>query len=255
MMTLPMPESHLTILTYNIHKGFSADNRRFVLHQIRAALLATNADVLFLQEIQGEHYRHQQHIKGWPDCAQIEFLGKGAWPHCAYGQNATYSDGHHGNAILSKFPVISWENINVSSFRRASRSLLHGVLDIPGRDSSVHIICLHFGLFAVERQRQITALCERIDSHVPHDAALIVAGDFNDWRDVAEQHFSKHLVLQEAFHSLHGRRARTFPSWLPLLPVDRIYYRGVQPIFCERLLHAPWPNLSDHVPLIARFQL
>ncbi|WP_394752241.1 endonuclease/exonuclease/phosphatase family protein [Crenothrix sp.] len=250
-----MPEKRLTVVTYNIHKGFSPGNRRFVLHQIRTALLSVDADVLFLQEMQGEHQGHEQRINDWPDCAQVEFLAKEAWPHYAYSKNATYSNGHHGNAILSKFPLLSWENINVSSFRQASRSLLHGVIDTPKTHKPIHIICIHFGLFAIERQRQIAILCDRIDSHVPHDAPLIVAGDFNDWTCVAEDYFSKHLNLQEAFYSLHSCRPRTFPAWLPFLSVDRIYYRGLQPLSCERLMHAPWRNLSDHVPMIATFQL
>jgi len=50
-----MAENRFTVLTYNIHKGFSSGNRHFVLHQIREALLAAHADVLFLQETQGEH--------------------------------------------------------------------------------------------------------------------------------------------------------------------------------------------------------
>jgi endonuclease/exonuclease/phosphatase family metal-dependent hydrolase len=222
---------------------------------MRSALITTNTDVLFLQEMQGEHQDHERHISAWPDCAQAEFLASNTWPHFAYGQNATYRAGHHGNAILSKFPLLSWENINVSSFRKASRSLLHGILKIPGRYIPIHIICIHFGLFGVERQKQIATLCARIDSHVPHDTPLIVAGDFNDWRGEAEKRFSQHLNLQEAFHGLHGRRANTFPAWLPMLPVDRIYYRGLQPISSERLLHAPWQHLSDHVPLVATFQL
>jgi endonuclease/exonuclease/phosphatase family metal-dependent hydrolase len=250
-----MAANCLTVLTYNIHKGFSPGNRRFVLHQIRTALLAVDADVLFLQEMQGEHQGYEQRISDWPNCTQLEFLARDIWPHYAYAQNVTYSAGHHGNALLSKFPLLSWENINVSPFRGASRSLLHGILHVLGSHSPVHIICIHFGLFGLERQRQIKTLCARIDSHVPHDAPLIVAGDFNDWSGVAEKRFSQHLTLQEAFRSLHGHRARTFPVWLPFLPMDRIYYRGLQPVSCERLVHAPWPHLSDHVPLMATFQL
>ena len=250
-----MTESLLKVLTYNIHKGFSAGNRRFVLHQIRTALQNVNPDVLCLQEMQGEHQKHAMRIGNWPDCTQSEFLAKDTWPHFAYAQNATYSDGHHGNAIFSKFPLINWENINVSPYRQASRSLLHGVIRLAGSNAALHIICIHFGLFGGERRRQIAKLCSRIDSHVPHDAALIVAGDFNDWGGVAESYFSHHLDLLEAYFHLHGLRAKTFPAWLPVLPMDRIYYRGLQPISCERLIHPPWPNLSDHAPVVATFQL
>jgi endonuclease/exonuclease/phosphatase family metal-dependent hydrolase len=250
-----MAEPPLKVLTYNIHKGFSPGNRRFVLHQIRAALLSVNANVLCLQEMQGEHQDHEKRIRNWPDCTQFEFLAKDAWPHYAYAQNANYRVGHHGNAILSKYPLISWENINVSPYPQASRSLLHGILCLPGSDAHVHIICIHFGLLGGERKRQIAKLCSRIDSHVPKDAPLIVAGDFNDWGGVAERHFYQHLELQEAHYSLHGLRAKTYPAWLPVLPMDRIYYRGLQPVSCERLVHAPWPHLSDHAPLVATFQL
>jgi len=133
--------------------------------------------------------------------------------------------------------------------------VLHGVARIPGNESPLHLICIHFGLLGAERQRQIDALCARIDSHVPHDEPLIVAGDFNDWSGVAERRFYQHLDLREAFHNLHGRHAKTFPAWLPFLPMDRIYYRGVTPLSCERLIHAPWPRLSDHAPLAATFKL
>ncbi len=248
-------ENRLKILTYNIHKGFTPGNWRFVLHKIRAALLTVDADVLCLQEMQGEHQDHEMRISNWPDCTQFEFLANGAWPHYAYAKNAIYSAGHHGNAILSKFPLVSWENINVSPYRQASRSLLHGILCLPGSEVQVHIICVHFGLLSGERQSQIGKLCSRIDSHVPHDAPLIVAGDFNDWGGVAERHFYEHLDLHEAYFKLHGHRARTFPAWLPVLPMDRIYYRLLRPLYCERLNHAPWLHLSDHTPVMATFQL
>jgi len=248
----------LRVLTYNIHKGFNVGNRRFVLHQIRDALIAADADLMFLQEMQGEHLRHEQKIADWPVLSQLEFLAENTWPFHAYGKNAVYNAGHHGNAILSKHPFELWENINVSPFPWASRSLLHGVIRLPGMEGGsrdVHIVCIHFGLTGKERRLQIRKLSERIDSHVPHGAPLIIAGDFNDWLGQADRLFHDHLGLQEIFRVTHGRYARSFPSWMPFLPMDRIYYRGLTPISCERLTHAPWHALSDHAPLTASFTL
>jgi endonuclease/exonuclease/phosphatase family metal-dependent hydrolase len=242
----------LRILTYNIHKGFNVGNRRFVLHQIRDALIAADADVMFLQEMQGEHLRHQRKIADWPDLSPLEFLAENIWPFQAYGKNAVYKIGHHGNAILSKHPFERWENINVSPFPWASRSLLHGVIRVP-QSQDLHIVCIHFGLSGKERRLQIRKLCARIDSHVPHDAPLIIAGDFNDWLGQAERFFHEHLGLQEIFRVTHGCYANSFPSWLPFLPMDRIYYRGLNPVSCKRLTDAPWHRLSDHSPLIASF--
>ncbi|MGR9105754.1 MAG: endonuclease/exonuclease/phosphatase family protein [Gammaproteobacteria bacterium] len=248
-----MGEMPLHVLTYNIHKGFSYGNRRFVLHQIRQSLIATGADLLFLQEMQGEHARHEKKVAGWPGCSQFEFIADGVWPHYAYGKNAIYDAGHHGNAILSKYPFESWENINVSPFSWASRSLLHGVIRFPTKDRILHVICIHFGLIGGERHRQIETLCERIDSHVPYDEPLIIAGDFNDWTGRAQRRFHDHLNLREVFMALNGRHAKTFPTWLPILSMDRIYYRGLRPLACRRLAHTPWHKLSDHTPLLATF--
>jgi len=250
-----MNEQVLRVLTYNIHKGFNSGNRHFVLHQIREALRIADADLLFLQEMQGEHLHREKKIVNWPDRSQFEFIAESVWPFYVYGKNASYDAGHHGNAILSKHPFERSENINVSPFPWASRSMLHGVIRIPPSCQDVHIVCIHFGFLGKERRLQIGKLCDRIDSHVPHDAPLIVAGDFNDWLGQAEHLFHDHLGLQEVFQKTHGRYARTFPSWLPLLQMDRIYYRGLTPVSCERLSHTPWHRLSDHAPLVASFTL
>ncbi|MGR9037400.1 MAG: endonuclease/exonuclease/phosphatase family protein, partial [Gammaproteobacteria bacterium] len=199
-----MTDKGLRVLTYNIHKGFNPGNRRFVLHQIREALAEANADLLFLQEMQGEHRQHEKNIENWPQLSQFEFIAEGLWPHYIYGKNAVYHAGHHGNAILSKFPFNFWENINVSPFPWASRSLLHGIVQYPETEHEIHIVCIHFGLTGNERRMQLGRLCDRIESHVPMSAPLIIAGDFNDWRGQAERYFHDHLGLQEVFHVTHG---------------------------------------------------
>jgi endonuclease/exonuclease/phosphatase family metal-dependent hydrolase len=250
-----MNEKGLRVLTYNIHKGFDAGNRRFILHQIRDALRTADADLMFLQEIQGEHKRHQKKIANWPTLSPLEFLAEATWPFHAYGKNAVYNTGHHGNAILCKYPFKLLENINVSPYPWASRSMMHGVIQSPNNHKEIHIVCIHFGIFGNERRRQISKLSAHIHTHVPHDAPLIVAGDFNDWMGQADRLLLEHLGLQEVFHIMHGRYARSFPSWLPILPMDRIYFRGLIPICCERLTLAPWHTLSDHSPLTASFAL
>ena len=246
---------NIKILTYNIHKGFSSANQRFVLHQIREQLRKTDIDIVFLQETLGEHSRHRARISNWPEESQFEFLADQIWEHHAYGKNAIYDAGHHGNAILSKYPFAEWENINVSSLRRASRSLLHGVVSLPSAATRLHVICIHFDFVAFERKRQIKILNQRIREFVPAGEPLILAGDFNYWRRDADRYMATDLGLKDAYQFLHGRHARTFPSWLPMLPVDRIYYRGVIPVESACMQQYPWHTLSDHVPLYARFEI
>jgi endonuclease/exonuclease/phosphatase family metal-dependent hydrolase len=246
---------NLRILTYNIHKGFSTGNKRFVLHQMREQLHRANVDLVFLQEIQGEHNVRSSKVFNWPSESQFEFLAESLWPHYAYGKNAIYNAGHHGNAILSKFPFVRWQNINVSSMRRASRSLLHGVIKLGDGPQAAHVVCIHLDIVAYERERQLDLLSNYIAKHIPRHEPLIVAGDFNDWRSRAARHFANDLGLTEIFLHTHGHYAKTFPSWMPMFPLDRIYYRALEPLECVCYKHSPWHTLSDHAPLYASFNL
>jgi endonuclease/exonuclease/phosphatase family metal-dependent hydrolase len=250
-----MPDTSIKVLTYNIHKGFTTGNLRFILHDIKESLRHVNADVVFLQEIHGERTISNKRFDDWPNNKQFEFLADEVWPHHAYGKNAIYKSGHHGNAILSKYPFIKWENIDVSIMKTASRSLLHGCIQLPGFEQIIHIFCVHLGLFEREREGQLTTLANRINSHVPSDEPLIIAGDFNDWRSRAERHLHHDLGVKEVFKSSQGYHARSFPAWLPILSMDRIYYRGVEVADCQRLHGQPWSRLSDHTPLLAEFSL
>lgn len=250
-----MTDTSLKVLTYNIHKGFSTGNLRFILHDIKNSLRHINADVVFLQEVHGERTISNNRFDDWPSNRQFEFLADQVWHHHAYGKNAIYKSGHHGNAILSKYPFIAWENIDVSNMRTASRSLLHGTIQMPDTDKKIHIVCVHLGLFERERERQLETLSRRINSHVPADEPLIIAGDFNDWRGNAERHLHDDLGVTEAYKNTHGVYARTFPAIMPVLSMDRIYLRGLKIDDCHRLHGQPWSRLSDHTPLLAELRL
>lgn len=243
----------LSILTYNIHKGFSATNRKFILNDIKQSIQDIDADLVCLQEVIGTHSRHFDKIKNWPDTTQFEFLADQVWPHFAYGQNAVYPKGHHGNAILSKFPVISWGNIDISSkFER--RGILYTTIKMEN-DIEVSIFCIHFGLFAKDRKKQLETLIETIIKIVPSHSPLIIAGDFNDWQNFASKLLFKKLNLQEAFYATNGKVATTFPTKMPLLQLDRIYYRNLKCLSAQILKDSLWRKLSDHLPLMARFEL
>lgn len=226
-----------------------------MLPRMREAIESLNTDLVFLQEVQGEHKRQQRRLPNAPDASQFEFLAEQLWPHYAYGKNAIYQSGHHGNAILSKYPFIAWENINVASISRASRSLLHGVIQLPDSTQCVHVVCIHLGLFKAERTEQLKTLSERIAAHVPSQEPLIIAGDFNDWRKEASDYLEVGLGVQEVFKERLGHYAKTFPAIRPTFGMDRIYYRGVELIEGTCLQGNPWRTLSDHLPLYAEFSL
>ncbi len=234
----------LKIATYNIHKGFSAFNRRVVLPSVREQLRELDADIVFLQEVQGEHQHHAQRHSTYPQAPQHEFLADETWQHHAYGMNAQYAAGHHGNAILSRFPIRYAHNNDVSAHRFEQRGLLH--CKIEWRDESVHCICVHLGLFANGRRAQIDALIALVKAQVPANAALIIAGDFNDWNNRLSHSLHDSIGMQDVFQMVNGKVARSFPAAFPLLKLDRIYIRGFSATSCE--VHAR-RQLSDHAAL------
>jgi endonuclease/exonuclease/phosphatase family metal-dependent hydrolase len=244
--------NRLKILSFNMHKGFSAANRRFVLHDMKDEIERHGADLVFLQEVQGENRRLGNRIRNWPNLSQFEFLADKMWPHTAYGKNALYDDGHHGNAILSRHPFESWENIDISSSSLERRGILHGVVRVEQgslKCPPLHVLCIHLSLLESDRMSQIRTLARRIQDHIPSDEPIILAGDFNDWRQSASAILSKESRLDEAFLSLHGRHAKTFPSFMPVLRLDRVYTRGCRIFSANTLREQPWDSLSDHLGL------
>ena len=247
--------SSLKVLTVNTHKGFTALNRRFILPELRAAVRAVGADVVFLQEVLGTHERPGRRHPGWTEAPHYEFLAERMWPQFAYGRNAVYPRGHHGNAVLSKFPIVHHRNHDVSIAGPEKRGLLHCVLQVPDRVGEVHVICVHLGLAEAHRRQQLALLCHIVRAEIPAHAPLVVAGDFNDWRARAHAILAEGAGLREVFVQATGTAARTFPARFPILPLDRVYVRAGGRPSPLALPRWPWSHLSDHAPLAAEIAL
>ena len=237
----------IRLLTLNAHQGFNALRRRKLLSHIRDALRASSADLVFLQEIGGEHGEDipQQHY---------ELLADQVWPQHAYGRNAVATSGHQGNALLSKFPIVRWRNVDISVVGSEPRGMLHCVLDLPHAGQPLHAVCVHFGLREAHRRQQVDRLLALVADAIPRDAPLVIAGDFNDWRERAHTRLLADPTLAEIHASASKRPARTFPAWWPWLRLDRIYVRHLhhRPVEMPR---RPWSELSDHAPLAAEVRL
>jgi len=212
---------------------------------------AVNADIVFLQEVMGVH--PPKAMEAMKLDSQFEYVADELWPHFAYGKNAIYSEGHHGNAILSKFPILEFENINVSTNPLEQRGLLHASVEIEG--SSVHLVCLHLDLLERGRKQQMQSLIGHVRKAIPIEAPLIVAGDFNDWRMRFTDPMESELGLKESGVVFSGDHAATFPSWRPFLALDRVYQRRFQVVDYQVLYGLPWRRMSDHAAVSVDLEL
>lgn len=266
----------LTVATYNIHKGVTGIRGRPRIHDVRLALRTINADIVFLQEVQDRNERLVRHVN-YPKTTQLDYLATGRYDFHAYGMNAVYPHGHHGNAILSSHPIRQFTNHDISDHALEKRGMLHAVSRFGRRsEEDVHLICVHFGLINRSRIRQTNFLIDFVRQEIPAGAPIIIAGDFNDWQGRVDAVLRSRLQIDEVAvmdqtprtrtvldrllpwrggRDADPRLARTFPSFAPWLTLDRIYVRG----FSVLDVHVPkgisWARRSDHAPLIAELEL
>ncbi len=237
------------VATYNIHKGVQGVGpaRRLEIHNIGHAVEQLDADIVCLQEVRKLHRREERYFTRWPELPQHEFLAPEGY-EAVYQTNATTRHGEHGNALLSRWPVVALSHEDMSDHRFEQRGLLH--VQVQVRRRNVHVIVVHLGLIAGSRLRQVEQLMRYIHREIPRREPIVVAGDFNDWGGKLR------VALNEAgLHDFRGERLWTYPSRLPLTQLDYVYARGMKPLGVEIPKGRIWWRMSDHLPLIAQFRL
>jgi endonuclease/exonuclease/phosphatase family metal-dependent hydrolase len=239
------------ILSLNVHKGFSHFNSRYILPELRDALRSLEPDIVFLQEVLGENHLKTIRFSKAPQKPQYEYLADSVWSDFAYGKNAVYPEGHHGNAVLSKFPIHTSQQHDISTHSLEQRGILHCEIFLPRHQKLIHCLCVHLGLLSFHRKKQFEWIVGYVRNHIPDDAPLILAGDLNDWSNHADKFLAKPLQLEEAFLKTRGKLARSFPCYFPLLTLDRIYSRHLTIQSADVVSQTPWKHLSDHAALLA----
>jgi endonuclease/exonuclease/phosphatase family metal-dependent hydrolase len=236
------------LLTYNIHKGIGGLDRRYDLTRIVETIRHYQPDVALLQEVDDGAKRSKH------DC-QVDVLADAIeLPHRAFQRNVRLRTvGHYGNAVLSRFPLLEPEDLDLTiRFKKRRCALICG-FRAPAGDGSraVAIANVHLGLAAFERQIQLRKLlaCGRLTA-MEDETPLIVAGDFNDvWDNLGSR------VMHPAGFQLGSGHARTFPAAAPLRRLDRVFYRGPLTAIGAFAGHTGLARrASDHLPLIVDFE-
>jgi endonuclease/exonuclease/phosphatase family metal-dependent hydrolase len=223
------------VLTWNVHGCVGRDG---VCDPDRVArvLEAAQPDICALQEIDnrtkvaaGDPFSYFGELFGWPTVSARTLSAK---------------DGHYGHLLLSRWPLESLGETDLSVRWREPRKAIVGAVDSPY--GQIVVMAMHLGLMPFERRTQFRRLKERIRGITQRP--LIVLGDFNDFPGWG-------LAERSLCPPLDGApELPTYPSRLPLLPLDRIWFSTPLELVSVSTL-SDAEHVSDHLPLLATLRL
>jgi len=222
------------LLTWNIH-GSLGRNPRFDLARVVELIDRWDPQIVALQEVDSRRDREA-------GINPFEFLQRELGEHGIGAKSITTADGDYGQMLISRWPLADTVIHDLSYPEREPRRAIATRIETP--HGPLRIVATHLGLSVHERRAQTEKLLA-----IAGDASVtIMLGDFNDWFWVGS-------VRKALSRELPGRtRFRTFPSFFPLLRLDRIYCRP-QGAFADCFTDRTARAVSDHLPVIADLRI
>ena len=163
-------------MTYNIHTCVGVD-RRYDPARVAAVLREIDADIACLQEVDA-HRGTGRHADQWA------YLGEATGCRVVLGIGVRDQSGRFGNAILTRFPVLTARSIDLTVGGWEPRGAIDA--DLLFGDRVLRVIATHFGLRAAERRLQanrlVSALAGSLPQHRREADAVLLMGDLNEWR-------------------------------------------------------------------------
>ena len=228
------PMTDFTAASYNIHQAIGADGRHD-RRRIVQVIKQLQADVIGLQEVDTNPDGDEMY--------QLDFFARETGLKAIAGRTMRRRDSDYGNVLLTRHKILDVRTIDLSVPRREPRGAIDVDLDIGG--VIVRVIVTHFGLSSRERFYQGDQLIKAVGHR--RDAMVIVLSDLNEWHPYGRT--SRSIKP----HFGRSTRLRTFPSWLPLLALDRIWVWPENALVSTRVHRQPPAQVaSDHLPITAK---
>jgi endonuclease/exonuclease/phosphatase family metal-dependent hydrolase len=226
------PHGVFAVASYNIHQCVGLDGHRDVA-RIARVLSGLDAQLIGLQEVGTD-------FEGGKKSSQMDYLAQATGMQAIAGPTIERQTGPYGNVLLTSCQVLDSRLLDLSVPGREPRGAIDA--DLMIEDTHVRVIVTHLGLSAAERRYQVRRILETLSKG--QSRFIIVLGDINEW------------VLRSRplrwFYARFGKppTARTFPSWLPLFALDRIWVLPREVLVEVRAYSQPLARIaSDHLPV------
>jgi endonuclease/exonuclease/phosphatase family metal-dependent hydrolase len=231
----------LVVATYNIHACVGVD-RRYDPGRVAAVLRELDADIIGLQEVASRR-------RGPAPLDQESFLAAQTELQAISGLQIIGNRSRFGNVVLTRLPVLAIRHIDLSIGSHEPRAAID--VDLAFDSRVLRVVATHFGLHGGERMLQTQRLLAALNgagSHgMPRADAILMMGDLNEWR-------GRQGGIPALDRELGRTPApRTFPSWCPILSLDRIYAAAPAVLHDFGVHRSRLARLaSDHLPVRAR---
>jgi endonuclease/exonuclease/phosphatase family metal-dependent hydrolase len=225
----------LRIASYNVHRCKGSDGRCDA-SRVAQVIEEIGCDTVGLQEV--DNRADVAH-----DSMQLDFLADATRMQAIAGHTIVHHEGHYGNALLTRRPVLGVRRHQLTFKSREPRNALEVDLDVAGR--RVRVIVTHLGLWPAERRYQARSLLTLLREVAP-EQPVVVLGDINEWMPMGRPLRWLHGMLG------HAPAERTFPARLPMFALDRVWVRPRHTLLAFGSHRSPVANVaSDHLPVMA----
>ena len=232
--------SSMRIVTYNIHKGRGMDGR-VSIKRIADVLGELDADIIALQEVFSECESKE---------GQVETLASTLGMKSAFGCTRHHRGRPYGNALLSRWPIVSSCGMDLTWGHREKRGCIRA--DLKTALGTLHIFNIHMGTSYFERRHQVKSLLTSKQIHDGISGPRVLVGDFNEWIKGLTTR-----MLSDRFESLNlglHIRKRSYPGFLPIMHLDHMYFERPLRVEKAELIRTRRSRIaSDHLPLVATF--
>lgn len=247
------------LLSFNIHGGRSLDGQRD-LNRIRLMMQKLDIDIGVFQEVETRTSRGGS-LSDLTFLAELERPYHLACPSMLEGMN-TAQDwpaqananespgiaagcGWYGNLIVSRYPIVRGLIHNLETRPSLEpRMAADALIATPwGR---LRVIGTHLSLSIFERYseaRNLLRLMQAVEDSEPNP--ILLMGDINEWQ------YPSRLIRYMDAHFKQLRCKPTFPSFFPLLKLDRVWCDapGLQ-VRAHTLDGKEIRHISDHLPIV-----
>jgi endonuclease/exonuclease/phosphatase family metal-dependent hydrolase len=234
----PRTAGTLRVVSYNIHQCVGRDGRRDP-QRVANVLREIDGDVVGLQEVDAQG-------GGGSESMQMQYLASALGLHAIAGPTILRHDGHYGNALLTRRPVVDVRHIDLTVYRREPRGAIDADLDLDG--TIARVIVTHLGLLPGERRIQVRRLLDALGDG--QSDLVVLCGDINEWFAVGRPLRWLHARFG------HNAALATFPSLLPVFALDRVWVHPRAALAALEVHATPAArHASDHLPLTADIDL